>query len=99
VISQTESEVLKVLERIEAMLVCSDNALAGVSRFKQEIDMGHGKGIENGFKELDRVTHDMQDMLFELIQQLQFQDIVRQRLERALQHIIGMHNVISFGAT
>jgi hypothetical protein len=97
VIEHTESEVLKVMERIESMLLCTDKALSGMSTLKEEIAMGRGKGLENGYAELDTITRDMQDNIFEIMNQLQFQDIIRQKLEKSLKHIVGMHKVIAFG--
>jgi purine-binding chemotaxis protein CheW len=97
VIEHTESEVMKVLERMESMLMHTDKALTSMKVFKEEIAMGRGKGLEKGFAELNTITLDMQDNIFEVMQQLQFQDIVRQKLEKSLKHIVGMHNVISFG--
>jgi purine-binding chemotaxis protein CheW len=97
VIQHTESEILKVLERMETMLASTDNAFRGVALFKDEILMGRGKGLEKGLEELDSITQSVQNDIFDIMQQLQFQDIVRQRLEKSLRHLLGMHNVISFG--
>jgi purine-binding chemotaxis protein CheW len=99
VIEHTESEVLKVMERIETMLVCTDKALSGMSMLKEEIAMGRGRGLEKGYTELDAITRDMQDSIFDIMNQLQFQDIVRQKLEKSLKHIVGMHKVIAFGVS
>ena len=96
-IAHSESEMTKVLDRVEAMLASTDTAFSGIARFKQEVAIGGLKGYDSGLTELDGVTQKVQDNVFELIQQLQFQDIVRQRLERVLRHIMGMHGVISNG--
>jgi ribosomal protein S3 len=37
----------------------------------------------------------MQDTVFALIQQMQFQDIARQKLERVMSHLKGMQVAIS----
>jgi purine-binding chemotaxis protein CheW len=99
VIADTESEVLKVLERMEAMLEHTDKALTGLKPFRQELDMGRGKGLEKLYAELSTITHSMQDDIFDIMQQLQFQAIVRQKLEKSLKHIIGMHKVIAYGVS
>jgi len=99
VIENTESEVLKLLERMESMLQYTDKAMQGIATFKSEVAMGRGKGLEKGLEELDTTTMDIQNGIFDIMQQLQFQDIIRQKLEKALKHIIGMHNVIAYGAT
>jgi hypothetical protein len=40
------------------------------------------------------VGTDLQDRIFGLLQQLQFQDIARQKLERVLNHIRGLQLVV-----
>ena len=96
-ISHTESEMTKVLERIESMLVCTDNAFTGISRFKQEVAANGLKGFDEGLNKLNDVTQELQNSVFDVLNQLQFQDIVRQKLERVLRSIAGMGNVISSG--
>jgi purine-binding chemotaxis protein CheW len=96
-ISHTESEMTKVLDSVESMLTSSDSALAGISRFKQEVAMNGMKGFDEGLDSLGKVTQEVQDGIFDVIQQLQFQDIVRQKLERVLRHIVGMDKIISLG--
>lgn len=93
-ISHTEAEMGKVLERVEMMLVGADKAFQGLARLKQEASMGRLKGHEAEIAEIDKVGQQLQDELFELIQQIQYQDIVRQKLERVLNHIRGLQGVI-----
>ena len=96
-IEHTESEVAKVLDRVESMLADTDSALTGISRFKQEVAINALKGFDETLEALSKITHDIQDGVFDLLNQLQFQDIVRQKLERVLRHIAGMNNVIARG--
>jgi purine-binding chemotaxis protein CheW len=96
-VSRTETEVAKVLECVESMLSDTDHVFTGVGRFKQEVAIEGLKGYDDNLSELDQVAKDLQANVFDVIQQLQFQDIVRQKLERVMRHIAGMHNVISDG--
>ena len=41
-----------------------------------------------------KVTSKLQEQIFSLIQQIQFQDIARQKLERVLSHLRSMQRVI-----
>ena len=97
IIGHTESEMTKVIDSVESMLASADAAFGGLGRFKQEVAISGMKGFDAKMSELDTVTQEVQDSIFNLIQQLQFQDIVRQRLEKVLHHIVGMHGVISKG--
>ena len=97
VVSRTEQEVAKVLERAESMLAYTDRAFAGLSAFRQEVAMQGLPGYDERLAMLDEATNKVQNGVFDLIGQLQFQDIVRQKLEKVLTHISGMHNVISTG--
>jgi ribosomal protein S3 len=45
--------------------------------------------------DLERTNQELQDTVFALIQQVQFQDIARQKLERVLNHLRGMQVAIS----
>jgi purine-binding chemotaxis protein CheW len=97
VIAHTESEMTKVIDSIEAMLTGTDSTFTSINRFKQEVAMSGLKDFDSGLNELDGVTQTLQGEIFDLINQLQFQDIVRQKLERVLRHIHGMHSVIAVG--
>lgn len=94
-ISYTEREMAKVLDRVEAMLSSTDKAFRGIGILKQEASLGHLKGHERDIAEMERVNQDMQDQVFQLIQQMQFQDIARQKLERVMAHLKGMQVAIS----
>jgi purine-binding chemotaxis protein CheW len=96
-VSRTETEVAKVLECVESMLADTDHVFTGVGRFRQEVAIEGLKGYDENLTELDQVAQDLQSNVFDVIQQLQFQDIVRQKLERVMRHIAGMHMVISDG--
>nr|AGS53489.1 hypothetical protein [uncultured bacterium contig00038] len=97
VVQHTEAEVIKVLEKVELMLTSTDTIFTGLGRFKQEVAVSGMQGWEEKMSELDQVSQDLQMNIFDVIQQLQFQDIVRQKLENVLRHIAGMANVISDG--
>jgi purine-binding chemotaxis protein CheW len=94
-ISYTEREMAKVLDRVEAMLVSTDKAFRGIGILKQEAGLGRLKGHERDIAEMERVNQDLQDQVFQLIQQMQFQDIARQKLERVMAHLKGMQVAIS----
>lgn len=94
-ISYTEQEMAKVLERVEAMLSSTDRVFQGLGYLKQEAGLGKLKGHEQDIAELERLNQDMQDTVFALIQQMQFQDIARQKLERVMSHLKGMQVAIS----
>lgn len=93
-IAHTESEMNKVLVRIEGMLAAADTAFSGLSRLKQEAALGRLSGEEPRIVELERLVQDVQDRIFETLQMLQFQDIARQKLERVLNHIRGLQMTI-----
>jgi hypothetical protein len=94
-ISYTEQEMAKVLERVEAMLTSTDKVFHGLGLLKQEVGIGKLKGRERDLAELERTNQEMQDTVFALIQQMQFQDIARQKLERVMAHLKGMQVAIS----
>ena len=94
-ISYTEQEMGKVLERVEAMLASTDKVFTGLGYLKQEAGLGKLKGHESDIAELERTNQEMQDTVFALIQQMQFQDIARQKLERVMVHLQGMQGAIS----
>ena len=94
-ISYTEQEMAKVLERVEAMLAGTDKVFQGLGYLKQEAGLGKLKGHERDIAELERTNQELQDTVFALIQQMQFQDIARQKLERVMAHLKGMQVAIS----
>ena len=94
-ISYTEQEMAKVLDRVEAMLASTDKVFQGLGYLKQESGLGKLKGHERDVAELDRMNQEMQDTVFALIQQMQFQDIARQKLERVMSHLKGMQLAIT----
>ena len=94
-ISYTEQEMAKVLERVEGMLVSTDRFFQGLGLLKQEAGLGRLKGHERDIADLERTNQEMQDTVFALIQQMQFQDIARQKLERVMSHLKGMQVAIS----
>ncbi len=94
-ISYTEQEMAKVLERVEMMLTSTDRVFQGLGYLKQEAGLGKLKGHERDIAELERLNQEMQDTVFALIQQMQFQDIARQKLERVMAHLRGMQVAIS----
>lgn len=93
-IQHTEDEMSKVVARIERMLVEADLAFHGMVRLKQESGLGRLPGQEALLAELEKNTQAIQDQLFELLHQIQFQDIARQKLERVLNHIRGLQMAI-----
>lgn len=94
-ISYTEQEMTKVMERVEAMLAGTDRIFKGLGYLKQESGLGHLKGHERDVAQLEKLNQDMQDTVFSLIQQMQFQDIARQKLERVMAHLKGMQLAIT----
>lgn len=94
-ISYTEQEMAKVLDRVEAMLAGADKVFHGLVFLKQEAGIGHLKGHERTLAELERANQELQDTVFALIQQVQFQDIARQKLERVMVHLKGMQGAIA----
>jgi purine-binding chemotaxis protein CheW len=94
-ISYTEQEMSKVLDRVEAMLAGTDRVFQGLAFLKQEAGIGRLKEHERTIAELERANQEMQDTVFTLIQQVQFQDIARQKLERVMVHLKGMQGAIS----
>lgn len=94
-ISYTEQEMAKVLDRVEAMLAGADRVFQGLGYLKQEVGLGRLKGHEKSVADLERTNQELQDTIFTLIQQVQFQDIARQKLERVLNHLRGMQSAIS----
>lgn len=94
-VSYTEQEMAKVLDRVEAMLTSTDKVFQGLAYLKHEAGFGKLKGHEGSIAELERVNQDLQDTVFALIQQMQFQDIARQKLERVMAHLKGMQGAIS----
>ena len=94
-ISYTEQEMAKVLDRVEAMLAGADRVFRGLGYLKQEAGLGRLKGHEKAVADLERTNQELQDTVFALIQQVQFQDIARQKLERVLNHLRGMQLAIS----
>jgi len=93
-IAHTEREMEKVLDRVEAMLTSTDRGFQGMTRLKQEAGLGHVKGQEGAIAEIEKLGTELQDHVFGLIQQLQYQDIARQKLERVLNHIRGLQMVV-----
>ncbi len=94
-ISYTEQEMAKVLERVESMLASTDKVFHGLGYLKQELGLGKLKGHERDLADLERMNQEMQDTVFALIQQMQFQDIARQKLERVMVHLKGMQGAIT----
>lgn len=94
-ISYTEQEMAKVLDRVEAMLAGADKVFHGLAFLKQEAGIGRLKGHEGDIADLERVNQELQDTVFSLIQQVQFQDIARQKLERVMVHLKGMQGAIA----
>jgi hypothetical protein len=93
-IAHTEQEMAKVLDCVESMLAGSDLGFRALARLKQESALGRLKGEEANLAEIERLGSELQDQVFGLIHQLQFQDIARQKLERVLNHIRGLQVVV-----
>jgi purine-binding chemotaxis protein CheW len=94
-ISYTEQEMSKVLDRVEAMLAGTDKVFHGLGYLKHEAHLGKIKGQEKSVAALEALNQDLQNTVFDLIQQIQFQDIARQKLERVMSHLRGMQIAIS----
>ena len=92
---QCDALLTKVLERVEGMLASTDRVFTGLGYLKQEAGLGRLKGHERDIAELERTNQEMQDTVFALMQQMQFQDIARQKLERVMVHLKGMQGAIS----
>jgi len=88
--NHTEQEMAKVLDCVESMLGHNDQAFQAMVRLKQEAALGRLKGEDATLAQLEKVGTELQDQVFNLILQLQFQDIARQKLERVLNHIRGI---------
>jgi purine-binding chemotaxis protein CheW len=93
-INHTEQEMAKVIDCVESMLAGSDKGFQALVRLKQEAALGRLKGEEKTLAEIERVGTELQERVFTLIQQLQFQDIARQKLERVLNHIRGLQMIV-----
>jgi len=93
-IQHTEEEMAKVVARIELMLAGADQSFQSMVRLKQEASLGRLPGQEALLAELEKNTQSIQDELFSLLQQIQFQDIARQKLERVLNHVRGLQVAI-----
>lgn len=93
-ISHTEEEMAKVVERIETMLSSADHAFRGLARLKQEVKLGRLPGQEAAIAEIERIGTEIQEQIFALLHQTQFQDIARQKLERVLGHVRGLQLVV-----
>jgi purine-binding chemotaxis protein CheW len=93
-IQHTEEEMAKVVARIEHMLAGADATFQSMVLLKQQVSLGRLPGQEALLAELEKNTQDIQDELFGLLHQIQFQDIARQKLERVLNHIRGLQMAI-----
>jgi len=93
-IGHTEQEMAKVIDCVEAMLAGSDKGFQALARLKQDSALGRLKGEEKALAEIEKLGTDLQDKVFELLQQLQYQDIARQKLERVLNHIRGLQMIV-----
>ena len=93
-IAHTEQEMSKVLGCVEAMLGGSDKGFQAMVRLKQEAALGRLKGEEANLARIEKLGSELQDGVFGLLQQLQFQDIARQKLERVLNHIRGLQMIV-----
>jgi purine-binding chemotaxis protein CheW len=93
-IAHTEQEMAKVIGCVESMLAGSDRGFQALVQLKQEAALGRLKGEETALAELEKLGTQLRDRIFTLIQQLQFQDIARQKLERVLNHIRGLQLVV-----
>ncbi len=93
-ITFTEQEMAKVLDRVEGMLGHTDKMFRSLAFLKHEVGLGRLKGHEKEVVELEKLIHALQDTVFGLIQQIQFQDIARQKLERVMSHLRGLQKVV-----
>ena len=94
-ITYTEQEMGKVMNRVEAMLAGTDRAFKGIGYLKHEVGLGKLPNQEKAIVDLERTNQELEDTVFVLIQQMQYQDIARQKLERVMVHLKGMQGVIS----
>ena len=94
-ISHTEQEMDKIIQRVEAMLASTDKVFQGIGFLKHEAGLGKLKGREGDLAEAERTNQELQDLIFALMQQMQYQDIARQKLERVMVHLKGMQLAIS----
>ena len=94
-INFTEQEMGKVMTRVEAMLAGTDRAFKGIGYLKHEVGLGKLPNQEKAIVELEHTNQELEDTVFMLIQQMQYQDIARQKLERVMVHLKGMQGVIS----
>lgn len=90
----TEQEMAKVLDQVEGMLGHTDSMFKGLGFLKHEVGLGRLKGHEKEMVELEKLMSKLQEAVFSLIQQIQFQDIARQKLERVLNHLRGLQGVV-----
>jgi purine-binding chemotaxis protein CheW len=93
-IAHTEQEMGKVIDCVESMLVGSDLSFQALVRLKQEAALGRLKGEEGHLAEIEKLSTNLQEQVFTVIQQLQYQDIARQKLERVLNHIRGLQMIV-----
>lgn len=93
-IAHTEEEMAKVLDKVESILVNTDQAFQGLTRLKQEARLGRLPGQEATIAEVEKIGQEIQDRVFELIQMIQYQDIARQKLERVLSHLRGLQMIV-----
>lgn len=94
-VSHTEQEMASVLDRVETMLASTDRVFQCLGYLKQEAGLGKLQGHEGDIANLERTNQELQDTVFALIQQMQFQDIARQKLERVMEHLKGMQVAIT----
>jgi len=93
-IAHTEEEMAKVLDKVESILVSTDQAFQGMIRLKQESKLGRLPGQDAVIAELEKISQEIQDRVFGLIQMIQYQDIARQKLERVLNHLRGLQMIV-----
>jgi len=93
-IAHGEEEMGKVMERVESILVHADQAFQGLTRLKQESKLGRLPGQDAVIAEVEKISQEIQDRVFELIQMIQYQDIARQKLERVLSHLRGLQVLV-----
>lgn len=93
-IAHTEEEMGKVLDQVESILANTDQAFRGLTYLKQEAKLGRLAGQESTIAEVEKISQEIQDRVFELIQMIQFQDIARQKLERVLSHLRGLQIIV-----
>lgn len=93
-IAHTEKEMGRVLDQVESILVNADQAFQGLTRLKQEAKLGRLSGQEATIAEVERISQEIQDRVFDIIQMIQYQDIARQKLERVLSHLRGLQMIV-----